>query len=132
MSVNIYKYLGYIQLFAGFGAVTGGLPFVLTPDGSKTGLSVEVLDGTPFHNFLLPGLYLVLFVGAAQLVGAFLSLNFKKVSGIVGVVTGALFLLWVFLQLYYAGFINYMQPAFFALATLEVIFGVKIIKQAKQ
>ncbi|MBN1766958.1 MAG: hypothetical protein JXR50_03585 [Prolixibacteraceae bacterium] len=132
MNVNIYKYLGYIQIFAGVGAITGGLPLVLNPEGTSEAINVEMLQGTPFRDFLVPGLYLVVFVGIAQLIAAYLSLNFRKATGIFSVVTGALFLLWVLLQLYYAGFVNYMQPAFFALATLEIIFGAKIMRQKPQ
>ncbi|MFD1599657.1 hypothetical protein [Halobellus rarus] len=44
-------------------ALLGGSALVLDPSGSMVGLSVGTLAGTPFGNFLVPGVVLVVIFG---------------------------------------------------------------------
>lgn len=53
----------------GLGALGGGVGMAGSPDGSAIGFDPAMLDGTPFGDFLLPGL-LLLALGLASLVAA--------------------------------------------------------------
>lgn len=52
-----------LLLSIGIGALISGLLLFLAPDGHLMMWSVEMLNGTPFHNFLVPGIILFLFIG---------------------------------------------------------------------
>lgn len=55
--------------FWGVGALGGGFGLAAAPDGSGIGLDPAILDGTPFPDFLVPGL--ILFVlGLAAMTAA--------------------------------------------------------------
>src|SRR5579871_3983840 len=49
-------------------AIFGGLNLICKPDGSTIHLSPTLLNGTPFHNYLLPGLLLFFFNGILSIV----------------------------------------------------------------
>ena len=57
-----------------FGAVFGGLLMMSEPRGYLLGLQPAILKTTPFTDFLLPGLLLLIVVGGVFLVGFFLLL----------------------------------------------------------
>lgn len=52
--------------FWGVGAIGGGAFLASAPDGSNIGFELDLLEGTPFPDFLIPGLIL-LFLGVAAL-----------------------------------------------------------------
>lgn len=89
MSTKRFKYLGYLQIFIGMGAVAGGLPMIITPSGSDTGLSTEILQNTPFENYLIPGIILFTINGMGHLIASYFSLKIRYVAGILGIVFGA-------------------------------------------
>lgn len=49
-----------LLLFNGTGAIYGGLSLIRYPDGSDIGLSMKLLDHTPFSNYYIPGLVLLI------------------------------------------------------------------------
>ena len=73
-----------------FTAIISGFLLIAEPGGSYLNISVEILSGTPFKNFLLPGLLLVLVIGGTSLAAIFhikkndkKSYNWTLTSGIV-------------------------------------------------
>lgn len=63
------KVLVVLLALWGLGAVGGGVGMAGAPDGSAIGFDTAMLDGTPFGDFLLPGL-LLLALGVGSLVAA--------------------------------------------------------------
>ena len=53
---------GWIAILAlialGIGALAGGVFLVVAPDGSAMGFQIAILAGSPFADFLIPGLIL--------------------------------------------------------------------------
>lgn len=54
----------------GLGGLAGGLSLTIAPDGSIMGMPTSLLDGSPFPDFLIPGLILLLVLGVLPLVAA--------------------------------------------------------------
>ncbi|HLI56018.1 MAG TPA: hypothetical protein VKY26_03190, partial [Actinomycetota bacterium] len=59
-----------LELFTGLAAVTGGVLLMVKPDGSLLQARTSALAGSPFHDWLLPGLLLALLVGVGFTVTA--------------------------------------------------------------
>ena len=57
-----------LLLIQGLGGTAGGLALSLRPDGSVMHMPVSYLDGSPFADYLIPGLILLLVLGVAPLV----------------------------------------------------------------
>jgi len=61
---SLYKNLLIALLgFLSLGAFYGGLALIIRPDGSLFKMPVEMLAGSPFRNFLIPGIILLLTFG---------------------------------------------------------------------
>lgn len=55
-------------LLLGVGGIYGGVVFLADPSGGLMGMSLSYLDGLPIHDYLLPGLWLLVVMGIGPLV----------------------------------------------------------------
>jgi hypothetical protein len=60
--ISVYI-LSILMLFQALGGIAGGLLLIIRPDGSIMRMPVSCLTGSPFHNFLIPGICLFIFLG---------------------------------------------------------------------
>ncbi len=54
-----------LLVFLGLGALFGGGMLILSPSGELMGMPLSMLDHSPFHSFLLPGIILFSVLGLA-------------------------------------------------------------------
>ncbi|MBK7409144.1 MAG: hypothetical protein IPJ40_14425 [Saprospirales bacterium] len=123
MKKRIAILLGITQLFVAFGALPTGVMMILQSDGSGLGMTVDGLEGTPFSNYFIPGLFLFVVNGLCQLVGGILSLMRRKQAGLIGLALGIILVLWICVQVYLIGLTHFLQYLFFCVGVLEVILG---------
>lgn len=62
-----------LLLFNGLSALFGGSVLVAAPDGSILGMPLSLLAGTPFTDFLVPGLILFTVLGLGSFIGWWLA-----------------------------------------------------------
>jgi hypothetical protein len=61
---HFYKNLLIFLLgFLSLGAFYGGIVFIISPDGPKFGMPLDMLNNSPFKNFLMPGIILLVTFG---------------------------------------------------------------------
>ena len=65
------KLLIFFQLFLGIGAVFGGTVLVIDPSGGLLNMPTTMLKHSPFKNFLLPGIILLVILGLVPIIIAF-------------------------------------------------------------
>ncbi len=53
--------------FLGVGAVAGALPLIVDPSGKLMRMPMSLLEHSPFHSFLIPGIILLLSSGLLSL-----------------------------------------------------------------
>lgn len=53
----------FLITFLSIGGFYGGLGLILSPDGEFLQMSLNFLEGTPFTNYLIPGIILLIFMG---------------------------------------------------------------------
>ena len=58
------------MLFQGLSGTAGGIGLVTDPTGARLTFSTEMLAGSPFEDFLIPGLFLTFALGIAPLIVA--------------------------------------------------------------
>ena len=90
--------LGILQCFVAVMAVPAGLSLILEPDGSGIGLPSEILQTSPFHDDLIPGLFLFVLNGLFQVIGAVGSFRKIKDTGMLGIGLGDIQILWIIIQ----------------------------------
>ncbi len=57
-----------LEFFTAVSALAGGILFAVRPDGSLLGADAALLTGTPFDDWLVPGILLAALVGVGFLV----------------------------------------------------------------
>lgn len=55
--------LFFLQAFLGIGALCGGASLVIDPSGALIGMPLSMIEGSPFPNYLIPGVILFCVLG---------------------------------------------------------------------
>ena len=58
----------FLQVVLGTGAMFGGLGLVIDPSGELIKMPISLLENSPFSNFLMPGIILLVMLGILPLV----------------------------------------------------------------
>lgn len=125
MKINLrFNYiLLVIQILVAIAAIPAGILFLIDPTGHKNGTSLSILANSPFIDFFIPGLILLLFIGMGNFSGTVLTILRKEVSGFIGIVFGIMLMIWIVLQVYWIGYSSFLQPVFFVLGLIEAVIG---------
>ena len=118
--------LAALQLFIGLGAVAGGLGLVLDASGGNLGLPLAWLEESPFSDYLLPGLFLLLVNGVGSVAGGILSWRRHRYAGEVAMALGGLLMLWIVAQVWWIGLSHWFQPVYFAFGVIELSLGRQV------
>jgi len=132
MKNKSYTILGLLQVFTGMGALAGGIPMVFHPDGMAQGMSISILANSPFPDFFMPGLFLLIVIGAGHLFGAFLSLYQKRYAGWAGIALGIVLTIWIAVQVYFIGLSSWLQLVFLLVGMAELVLGILIIRELRK
>jgi hypothetical protein len=130
----VAQILIFLLVFIGVGALISGPMLFLAPDGHLMKLSVDMLQGTPFTNFLIPGLVLFLFVGIFPILVSYGLLRqpswqwaeainvCKKYhwSWTAAWAAGVIMLIWIIVETSLLGYVSFLQPVI-------TVWGVAII-----
>jgi hypothetical protein len=114
-----------LLLLNSFGALYGGLFLMTAPDGSSLGLTLELLQKTPFDNYFVPGLVLFCFNGIfSLLVLIALLFNWRKGSLLL-IAQGFVLIGWIAIQVYLIKTLFFLHFAFMAIGCILMIIGIK-------
>jgi hypothetical protein len=99
---------------------------IIFPSGEIFQASPEMLRGSPFHDFLLPGVILMVVNGVGQLVAGILSFRKHWFAGYAGAVFGLGLIIWIFVQVNMIGGRHIIQYSYFGLGVLETALSFLI------
>lgn len=99
--------LGTILLLVALGAFGGGYYGIA---GAKD-IPLEWLEGSPFSSYLIPSLFLFIFIGGFALFSAVLSFKADAKYRKFAFIFGILILLWIIMQVGIIGYVSGLQPA---------------------
>ena len=123
--------LGFILALVAVGAMPAGLALILKPDGSILHMPTDIIQGSPFKDFLIPGIFLFGVNGLASLAAAVICFIHSRYSAISGIILGISLVVWIIVQLLTTGLISWMQPAYFTIGLVEIILGLLIMRQIR-
>ncbi len=93
---KIIRYaLVVLQIFIGITAVLGGIGLVSDPSGAKMNVPLELLKNSPFANYLIPGLVLLLVIGVGHVVVGIIAFLRHRYSGNMAILFGAFLALYM-------------------------------------
>jgi hypothetical protein len=129
---KIIRYaLVVLQIFVGITAVLGGIGLVSDPSGAKMNVPLELLKNSPFANYLIPGLVLLLVIGVGHVVVGIITFLRHRYSGNMAILFGAFLALYMITEVWFIGLVNISQPLYFVLGAVEIIFALKLAKGGK-
>jgi hypothetical protein len=117
---------GVLMALVGLGAVIGGIMLMIEPKGTSLSLSLDLLKGSPFNDYYIPGILLLSLIGILSLVGSYLLFKNYKFAGISEMILGAVLIVWIAAQVYWIGWGNLLQPTFIAIGVIEIALGFMI------
>ncbi len=114
---------GTMLSLIGLGGLVAGSGLMLQPDGGGLGFTLELLKNSPFEDFLIPGIFLFVINGMASLVGAFLVFTNNRFSGVGTAVLGVAMVIWIAAEVYWVGWVSWLQPTFLVVGAIELALG---------
>ena len=113
-----------LLVFNGVNAVVAGWLFTTDPSGSSLGASTNLLEHSPFRNFLIPGIILFVANGLCSLVAAFAALlRWKYYAWLIsfqgGILTG-----WIVIQVILLQEVNFLHFLFGGIGVLLSALGI--------
>jgi len=125
---KFYYALGALQAFTAVGAIPAGYGMLIDTTGAGLGMSLEILANSPIDSFLLPGLFLLIVNGFANLAAAVLSFTRKRYAGHAGLLLGLAMILWIVIQVWWISLSSVLQPVFFVIGIINTLLGWRIIR----
>lgn len=123
---RVYSVLFALHLFVGIGAMAGGLAAILNPQ-EPLGAPIELLQNSPFNNFLIPGIILFTVIGLGNVISAItLGLRFKF-QGYVSVVFSGALVIWIIVQCIMINSIIFLHVLFFIIGLTQSVLSALII-----
>jgi hypothetical protein len=127
-SKRLANVLGILQLFIGLGAVGGGLGLVLEPSGADLGIPLEMLNHSPFSDFLIPGIVLLIVNGLGSIAGSVLSFKLFQYAAEIALALGAFLVAWIIIQIYWIHSFHWLHALYLSLGIIELILGWSLRK----
>jgi len=85
--------------FIAFSAFVSGLVMISDPEGVILDMPISLLENTPFHNYMLPGILLTTMVGGVNLIAVFFNMRRHPVRYNWAIAGGFMISGWILLQL---------------------------------
>ena len=134
-SVYILIFFVFFQAISG---LTGGIALVFSPGGEIWQMPLSMLNGTPFNNYLIPGLILLTFLGiypSIVLIGLVWRFNWEILNfiniykdhhwaWISSVYMGIILILWIDFQIMLIEYSHFIQFIYALLGVIIVIFSL--------
>jgi len=119
--------LGAFQAFIGITAIAGGFRLVSNPNGTSD-IPIEWLNSSPFTNYLIPGLVLLIVIGFGHVLGGIFSFLSKRYAGGIAAILGTFLILFMTIEVWFVGLRNFLQPLYFILGAIVLVLGLKLFK----
>jgi peptidoglycan/LPS O-acetylase OafA/YrhL len=115
-----------LEVFVGLGAVAGGVGVAT----NAIGLPDDLLRGSPFGSYLIPGLVLLFVVGGSQLVAAAAVSRRHESGAPASALAGLLLVGWMVVQVAIIGLGHWIQAFYLVLGMLIVVLAARLRRRS--
>lgn len=117
--------------FLSIGAIGGGSAFAIDPSGRTMGLPVRLLSGSPFADYLLPGLILLSVLGVYPLVVLYGLYTRRGWAWTAALTVGLALVVWIAVQGSIVGFGHWFQWLYLGLgAAILLLVALPSVRRA--
>lgn len=122
--INKYKAISIVLLlFNLIGAYYGGVSLIIYPDGSNLQLNIELLDNTPFNNYLFPGIILLTVNGLFCTAVLYFVLRNNPISYKLIIAQGLMLTGWIVIQMFLIRTVFFLHYVMGGTGFLLIILG---------
>jgi len=134
----------FLQAISG---IAGGLALIIRPDGSILKMPLSSLSGSPFHDFLIPGLSLFFLLGIipalttwglfskpkSRWFGFFNIYTRRHWAWSYSIYTGIMLIFWIDIEVMVVGYGSLLQAVFGLLGLIIIVFSLlpRVMKHYK-
>ena len=115
--------IGALQVFIGFTAIAGGYQLLSSPMGSPS-MPIEMLHASPFATFIIPGIVLLVFIGAVNVLSLVVTITGGRHRGSLAFVGGGILIGYMTAEVWWIGWQNALQPLYLALGLILLLSGL--------
>ncbi len=108
----------------GLGALAGGIALVIRPDGQVIQMDRSILSGSPFPDFLVPGLILGGLFGLGSLLAAAGGLRHEPWAPFLAFAIGCGQMIWIVVELAIIRELSFLHPTMFAIGLVIAVAAV--------
>lgn len=123
-------FLGALQVFIGLTAIAGGLGLVSDPSGTKMNIALEWLSDSPFSNYFVPGLVLLIVNGVGNFFAGIVTFLRNRYAGNIAVAFGTFLVLFILIEVWFIGAQTLLQPLYLLFGLTELVLGLMLRKLA--
>jgi hypothetical protein len=107
----------------GVSAVGAGQALALKPSGEALTFKTEWLEGSPFSDYRIPGLFLLFVIAPTNLLSALFQLKRWRAAAPFSFGCGAILLVWSTVQWLSIGYRHWSQPVWYVLFAMTTALG---------
>jgi hypothetical protein len=110
-------------VFLGVTAVAGAWPLLKDPSGELLKMPLSLLQHTPFHSYLIPGIVLLVCNGLLSFLVLLFTMRRIKNYGSWIVIQGIVLAIWLLTEIAWIRLIFWAQGVYFAVAAFLILAG---------
>ncbi|MDD4172078.1 MAG: hypothetical protein PHQ94_07555 [Syntrophomonas sp.] len=122
----VYRLLFALHLFVGLGAVVGGLAAIINPQ-EPLGMPVELLNNSPFNNYLIPGIILFTIIGLGNVISAFMFRFKLRFQGYISSVFSWALVIFIVVQCMMLNTVHFLHIIFFVIGLVEAGISMRML-----
>ena len=117
--------LALLLFFVGLGGLYGGWLLISNPTGAALGVDAALLEGSPFPDYLFPGIVLFTVNGLASCAAGLAALAGWRFAGHAGALLGLFLVAWILIQIAIIGYASDppFQTIFGTIGLVEIMLG---------
>ena len=115
-----------LLLFNGIGAFYGSFKFITDPSGASLGMTLSLLEHSPFTDYLIPGIILLIANGILSFVVIALILLNAKIYPLAIIAEGCILFGWIAIQVIMLRNVAGLHITLWTVAVLLILSGIAL------
>lgn len=112
-----------LMFFQAVSAIGGGIGLLIDVSGESLGFSLDMLAGSPFASFLIPGLFLLIVLGIIPLILGISLIKNWKFANLFSILIGMILVLWIIVEVIIIRDTGALHYVYLIVGILILLFG---------
>jgi uncharacterized membrane protein len=118
-------------VFLGVTAIVGAVPLILNPQGDRLHMPLSLLEHSPFHSFLIPGIILLLANGVLSFVALYQLVRRRNGYGWCVGFQGCAISGWIVVEVIIFRSVSWLHFLYLAVGLILNASGLALAREAK-